>query len=201
MGLGLTDADAGARAEGTSRRVLTKIAQHVEVGLLRLAPAYWGKPRIGAVLAAVLREIQTLEDAIWDQFTLQHIDTADRPRLIVMGKLIGQDPSDFDVESLRTVIKARGLANRSKGTGPGMGRVLTALVGEQNFYFTWVEPAVIYIAALTPLTDVQVKMIQSVLPHGTAAGVSLQMTYSDESNYFKFGDPWGAYNWGTVREI
>jgi hypothetical protein len=179
---------------------LERITQHVELGLLKIAAAYWGKPRISAALASLLREIQTLEDTIWAQFTLQHIATADRPRLIVMGKLIGQTSEGFGLEDLRTAIIARALANRSRGTGPDIGAVLVALVGAENFSFVWGAPALIYVTVLTALTDEQLRLIESVLPAALGAGVALHLFYSDAPGFMRWGDPWGGL-WGSERAI
>lgn len=169
---------------------LEQITQHVERGLLRIAPAYWGKPRIGAMLAALLREVQTLEDTIWAQFTLQHILTADRQRLIVMGKLIGQTSEGFALEGLRTAIRARALANRSRGTGPDIGAVLVALVGAENFSFLWAAPAVITVTVLTGLTSEDVRLIESVLPAALGGGVALHLLYADAPGFLLWGGTW-----------
>jgi hypothetical protein len=178
---------------------LERISQHVELGLLKLAPDFWGKPRIGAVLAAVLREIQTLEDVIWDQFEAQHIDTAERTALATMGKLIGQaSPQGFSVEQYRTIIKARALANRSNGTGPEIGRVLVALLGADNFAFVFAGPAVIYIAALEALTATEAAMAAEALPHASAAGVQIQFFWAAAADYFTWGGDWGEL-WPTVE--
>lgn len=179
---------------------LEKIEQHVEVGLLKLAPAYWGKPRIGAGIVALLREIQALEDVIWQQFELQHVDTADRPRLKVMAKLIGQEPSDFDTEDLRTVVLARGLANRSRGTGPDIGRVLVALAGDGNFAFVWGGPAVILVTLLDATGPTSLKMATAVLPYAVAAGVRLRLLYSEAGAGMLWGDPWGG-DWFGARRL
>jgi hypothetical protein len=179
---------------------LEKIEQHVELGLLKLAPAYFGKPRIGAGLASLLREIQTLEDAIWQQFELQHIETADRPRLVVMGKLIGQTPQGFSLEQFRTVIRARALANRSRGRGPDIAKVLVALLGAGNFAFLFAAPGIIYVAALDPLTDDDAAMARAVLPYSSAAGVQIQFFWADAADYFMWGGDWGE-TWPTVEAM
>jgi hypothetical protein len=153
---------------------LERVEQHVETGLVKLPPAYWGKPRIGAVLAAHLIEIQTLEDAVWDLFDARHIDTADMPRLVIMGKLIGQDRHGFDLEDFRTAIKARALANRSDGSGPALGRVLVALLGAGDFAFHWVGAASIAVAYLL--------QVQEVLPFARAAGVQINFFFQEDAD-------------------
>lgn len=180
---------------------LEKIEQHVESGLLRLPPKLWGKPRVGAGLASLLREIQTLEDAIWAQFEAQHIDTAERPALLVLAKLIGQQPEAFSEEGLRTAIKARALANRSRGTGPEVGRVLRAIFGEGNFSWVWVDPAIIYVTALDPLADEDVAIAESVLPYATGAGVQLQLLYAESGSFMIWGSGFWGEAWPTVRAI
>jgi hypothetical protein len=160
---------------------IERIEQHVETGLLKLVPEYWGKPRIGAVLAAHLREIQALEDTIWDIFDAQHINTADLPRLVILGKLIGQDRHGFSEEDFRTAIKARGIANRSKGRGPDLGRVLVALLGAGDFAFWWVGPASIAVAFLLRVTDdEQVRLVEEVLPYARAAGVQINFYFQED---------------------
>lgn len=183
---------------------LEKIEQHVETGLLKLPPRLWGLPRVGAGLASLLREIQTLEDAIWAQFEAQHVETAGREALLVMAKLIGMNApaGTFSVEGLRTAIKARALANRSRGRGPDIGRVLVALLGADGFYFTWAEPASIYITALDNQSAEEVLMAQTVLPYATAAGVGVQFGFSgDADNFLRWGSGVWGQNFGSVRAI
>lgn len=162
---------------------LEYVEQHVELGLISLPPAFWGKPRIGAVLAAHLRECQTFEDLIWEMFEVRHIDTADMARLVVIGKLIGQDRHGFDLENFRTAIKARALANRSDGSGPALGRVLVALLGAGDFAFMWVGAASIAVAYLLQVTDdEQVRLVQEVLPHARAAGVQINFYFQEDAD-------------------
>lgn len=180
---------------------LEKIEQHVEVGLLKLPPKLWGLPRTGAGLASLLREIQTLEDAIWAQFDAQHINTADRPALRIMAKLVGQQPEAFSETGLRTAVKARALANRSRGTGPEIGRVLRAIFGEGNFAWSWVDPAIIYVTALDPLADEDVAVAESVLPYATAAGVQLHLLYAESGTFMIWGSGFWGEAWASVRAI
>lgn len=154
---------------------LAKIEQHLETGLVSLPPAYWGKPRIGAVLAAHLIEIQTLEDAIWEMFDARHIDTADMPRLVILGKLIGQDRHGFALEDFRTAIKARALANSSDGSGPALGRVLVALLGAGDFAFHWVGAASILVITIDQSDADELRLLEDVLPHARAAGVQINV--------------------------
>ena len=177
---------------------LERVEQWLEIGLLRLAPALWGMPRIGAGIAALLLEVQALEDVIWQQFDLQHIDTADRPRLLILGKLIGQTAEGLSDASLRTAIKARALANRSRGRGPDIGNVLAAIFGDENFSWVWAAPAIIYMTALTALDAEDVRIAESVLPYSTGAGVQIQLIYSDEAG-FVWGDAWGTDGWFSTE--
>jgi len=161
----------------------TYVEQHLEAGLVSLPPAFWGKPRIGAVLAAHLIECQTFEDLMWAMFDARHIDTANIARLVVMGKLIGQDRHGFELENFRTAIKARALANRSDGSGPALGRVLVALLGAGDFAFLWVGAASIAVAYLLQVTDdEQIRLVQEVLPHARAAGVQINFYFQEDAD-------------------
>lgn len=162
---------------------LARITDHVQRALEALVPEYWGKPRMGALIAAYALEVQTLEDTQWEIFEAQHIDTADLARLIVIGKGIGQVRGILDLEHLRTAIKARGLANRSKGRGPDIGAVLGELFGDAavDFDFIWPGPATMQVLIKYETTAQDVAMVLSVLPHARAAGVRFNVLFSPES--------------------
>lgn len=133
---------------------------------------------MGAWLASYLRQIQALEDLLWEIIEAREVATANIFRLAVIGKLIGQDRHGFSLEDYRTVILARGLANRSDGAGPALGRTLVALLGAGAFDFYFTGPACITVVIIDVTTAEDVRMVTEVLPYARAAGVQINLIYT-----------------------
>lgn len=152
---------------------LEQNSNHVAEAKARLVAPFKGKPKIEGLLGAYVESVQDLEDVMWDVLNIRTIDGADLPRLIVIGKLIGQPRHGFATELYRTVIKARGLANRSQGTGPDIGKVLTQLLGAGAFSFYWIGPATVMIVQAAQADSEETRAVQQVLPFARAAGVRL----------------------------
>jgi hypothetical protein len=182
---------------------LQYIDNHEERGVRQLAPPFWGKPHVAAVLQSVLREIQLLEDTLWEMLELRTLEGADLPRLKVLGKIVGQPRLSFDTETYRTVIEARARANVSRGRAIDLLEVLTLLLGEQEFVLLAVGNATLYVTAEESQGALELAMVRAVLPDTRAAGVGLQFFYSDDAeNMFLWGDEWGSpEEWGTVEVL
>lgn len=183
---------------------LQYIGDHEERAARKLVPAYWGKPVVAAVLSAFTREIQTLEDTLWEMLELRTIDNADLPRLKVLGKIVGQPRLGFSEENYRLLIRARALANVSRGRGSDLIAVLEVLVGPGNYSLLEVGDATLLLMVYQTLDAEGLAMVTQVLPDTRAAGVGLQLlvTFGTFADTFVWGDAWGAPEvWGTVRII
>lgn len=181
---------------------LQYVPDHEELGARDLAPPFWGKPFIAAGLLAFLRELQTLEDTLWTMLELRTIEGADLPRLKVIGKIVGQPRLGFSTESYRTLIKARAIANVSRGRASDLLAVLDALLGAGDYVLLAIGNATLYVTALQPVTDEGAAMVTIVLPDAPSAGVGLQFFFSDGAfdDVFVWGDAWGSPEvWGSVR--
>jgi hypothetical protein len=179
---------------------LQYIQNHEERGVRQLAPPFWGKPNVAAVLQSFLREIQLLEDTLWEMLELRTLEGADLPRLKVLGKIVGQPRLGFDTETYRTVIEARARANVSRGRAIDLLEVLAILLGEASFVLLAVGNATLYVHAEDPLDAQALAKVRVVLPDARAAGVGIQFLYSDDANVFVWGDEWGTpEEWGTVE--
>jgi hypothetical protein len=147
--------------------------------------------------------VQRIEDDAWDILELRTLENADLVRLKVLGKLVGQPRLGFDTEDYRALIRARARANRSQGRAVDLRETITILLGSaENFTMLEMAPAQLYISATIPLTATQVAMLRVILPDTRAAGVGLQLLFSDEDfdDVFVWGDLWGTpETWGSVE--
>ena len=181
---------------------LQYIPDHDEIASRKLAPPFWGKPFIQAVLSAFVREIQRLEDDLWEMMDLRTLPNADMPRLKVLGRIVGQPRFGLDLEDYRLVIEARALANVSRGRASDILAVLNVLLGPGQYILLEVGNATLFLDVLGLTTPTQLKMLSLVLPDVRAAGVGFQVLSSDSADVFRWGDFWGPPEvWGTTRLI
>lgn len=106
-------------------------------GLIKLAPPYWGKPRLASILVSFLEEVQVLEDAIWSYLDELDVDTCGRYVLERFAKIVGEPTRPADTETLRTYVKGRILANNSDGTATSICALVEALIGETGTLLEW----------------------------------------------------------------
>ena len=96
-------------------------------GLLHLAPPFWGKPRMAAILLSIFEELQELEDAVWTVIDQIDVDVAPYFVLDLLAKIVGEERRPPTADGLRALIKGRILANRSSGTIPDIEDLCKAL--------------------------------------------------------------------------
>lgn len=181
---------------------LTYTNQHVETGILQLAPPFWGRPRIASLLAAFLEVLQLQEDDVWALLEQRTIDAADLVRLKVLGRIVGQPRFGFDTEDYRTLIRARALANVSRGRASDVLAVLDLVLGEGEYLLVEVGSATLQLTALQPIDANGIAMLTQVLPDVRAAGVGFQLLFAEDTDVAVWGTGiWGTSEWGTVRQL
>ena len=92
----------------------------VEEGVLRLAPPFWGKPRIASILVAILWEVERVERALFDVLTKRRLANATDAQLETLGRLVGEARYGRTDDAYRVAIRGRILANRSRGVLPDL---------------------------------------------------------------------------------
>lgn len=169
---------------------LEQVTDHEPRGVIKLAPPFWGKPRIASWLIAHLAEVQAVEDAIWSYLDGLDVDTCGRWVLEGLARIVNEPARPADTEALRLAVKGRVLANRSDGT-PGaiaaLIEVLTAGVvhvledGEETRVLSYTAPPVAPAVAAALLDDAVAGGKQSAWITGAGAGSFALPDYGDAS--------------------
>ncbi len=94
---------------------IEKITNHVELGLARLPEQYKNSPKLKGILAAHLKQIQKIEDASFDVYTNNWINTAQGAQLDMWGDKVGESRRGLDDKEYREAIYTRIQINRSGG--------------------------------------------------------------------------------------
>lgn len=82
-------------------------------------------------LGAYIGQVQDLEDALWQLYTMRGVDTAEGVQLDVLGVIVGQPRLGLDDEDYRTRIKVRIRLNRASGIADDIYAVFGLMLGNQ----------------------------------------------------------------------
>ena len=179
-----------------------QVEQRAELGVMKLAGWAWGKPRIASLLVAFLQRAQALEDDLHEMLTARTIDEADIERLKVLGKIVGQPRSGLGEDDYRILIKARALANVSKGRASDVFAVLQLILGSTpgDYELFEIGNATLLLSVYFDVSAQQLNMLRQVLPDVRAAGVAFQLLSSSAfDDVLIWGETWDAAKvWGSV---
>jgi hypothetical protein len=82
------------------------------------------RPNIAYLIAALTRPFERLRKAQDQLLTERTVDTAVGAQLDVLRRLVGQPAEDTDEDTMRALVRARALANRCKGGGDQVLRIV-----------------------------------------------------------------------------
>jgi hypothetical protein len=160
------------------------VATHETDGVARLTERM-RKPKISALLASWLAEVQEVERASWDLLTKRSPATAEGVVLDILGKIVGQPRLSLTDDLYRIWISGRILVNGSSGRASQLLAIAGKLCGEP----VWLEeqyPGWISLHARQPIPGDAGSEIAKLFRLAKAAGVGMQFRWSDTSRGFRF---------------
>lgn len=171
---------------------IARITDHEDQGLELLLTQFQGRPRLAAWLRSYLRQVQLLEDAIYDVIIARMIDRAVGAQLDQLGRLVGERRLDRDDDTYRVFIRARILVNRSTGTAPELLAILD-LITEIHFTFGDYQPAAWFIE-FDEEPEYDPVLFYEILHAAKSGGVRLHMVSPTTTSDMQFrwssvGDP------------
>jgi len=165
---------------------------HILQALGKLLTPFKGKPRFANWCAVPVNQCQELEDQLWALLALLDVDAADLPRLILLGKIVGQTQRGT-LEQFRRYVKTRVLVNRSSGTAPQLIKIAGLLMGgpgaapPAEVIYTEHQPASITIEAVDAVSELDGATVLEFLQQAKLAGVGLHLVASTSTDGFLFG--------------
>lgn len=120
---------------------LVKITDYAARALRRILEQFKGKKSHEDVQRLVARQVQEIENALWDVAELTDINTATFHALDLLGKLVGERRDGAVDADYRLRVRARILANRSCGTHEDIYKVFRALLAGITGYVLKIAPA------------------------------------------------------------
>jgi hypothetical protein len=110
--------------EGTR---LAWVESHCAQGRALLLSQFQGKPRLEALLCALLAGIQDFHTAAWQVLTLRDIANATGVQLDYLGTRVGLRRRGWTNETYRAFLRAQVLVLRSQGRWPDLFTIMRAL--------------------------------------------------------------------------
>lgn len=164
----------------------TPITNHVQQAISKMLTPFRNRPLFAAWCKAPVTEVQGLEDVVHSFLALLDVDAADLPRLVLLGKIVGQTQRGT-LEQFRRFVKVRVLVNRSRGRAPDLIKVARLLLGSDVFYSEGACNVTIEQDG-APLGDVTGADTIEFLRLTKMGGVGIHLVAQDETDGFLFGD-------------
>lgn len=160
---------------------------HVAEGIALLYRQFASKPLFTALVSSYLKQVQEIEDALWNALTKTTLDTATAAQLDQIGAVLVWPRGSLSDTDYRAILRALIAARRSRGFPEDIITVARLLFGLQRFRdgsaSITIEPEAPYAfapsAALTVLDIAKSPGIQLQLFDPPEAEASL-FTFSDD---------------------
>ena len=182
--------------------------EHVNEGLARLIEQYKESPNLRAWISSYLKQVQDLENAIWEVINLRFLPNAFGHQLDVLGKLVGLEREGLSDDLYRGAINLQIRINLSHGTPIDVLVVARLLLGQAYPTIEYSErsPATIILKFIKELMPQERFTLYRGLLDVKAAGVKLFVhEVTNPDNTFTFNDAAltlgndSAKGWGSVH--
>jgi len=189
---------------------LTKITDHAQRILDDLLEQFKDKPNLEAILTAIGRQAQDLEDAFWQLLLDRFLPNAVGAQLDIIGRIVRRDRADLSDDVYRAILRGKIAANLSSGTHPEVLRVVELCLDSDNTGAI-IEVVLEYPAAVT-IRVTEDALVVGLGPHvadlaqlAAGSGVRVLFTYFENDPPFAFDDAAIGFDdatvaWGTTAE-
>ncbi len=155
------------------------LADHDTTAASRIVEQLKGKGRFRAVISAIMKELQAVEVALYDLFTLRDIDNGVGHQLDVIGKIVKQPRGNSpDDGQYRARLRARVRAERSSGTIEEILAVFRALLPDAFTVLRPMYPAALVLEILDVVDAAYAALYSTFLRDSKAAGVGGHLLWS-----------------------
>lgn len=158
---------------------ITYTAAHADEGVAKLIAQLRGKPRLEGLLRSYLDQIQDLEDFYFDLYVLRSVDSAEDQQLDDLGDLVGQKRNGMQDDEYRLFVKARILANKSKGYNPTLLKIIRILNATTPIKMREYYPKAVVYEVFAPDANPMITS-RDLLQRAKASGVNLDYQASPQ---------------------
>lgn len=184
---------------------LQQITDHVAQARDKLINQYKDKPRFEALQASYVRQLQDVEDCAWSIIEAFFLDTADEPRLEILGRIVGQPRRGETLATYRLLVGARIKVNRSDGQSADIIEIAQLLLPAIALEYQEYQPAAFQLRALSVLAaDPDPVRVASMLREAKGGGIGYAFLWPTTATPFTFATSTSApevsatLGWGWI---
>lgn len=181
----------------------TKITDHVKQAQDRLPTQFRDSPSLNAMLGAIVLEVQSSEDVIFDVILLRYLDAAEGGNLDIIGRIVGRERLDVATDDeYRELLRVQIRANQSDCGAEDIIWIASELTGKLVHY--WQEGRAHYhleYVTDSPLSDAELDRLNELLEFVTCSGVSYEMVEGDDAEAFAFDDGGLGFDDGKFSKL
>jgi hypothetical protein len=171
---------------------LVRVESHCDDGKALLIDEFRNRPRIEAMLCALLEEVQVLDDTVWRVLTERTIDNAVGVQLDTIGDIVGQPRGSLvDDEDFRAAIRGRIKANSSDGSTEDIYAIVVATLGSPTTVIAKLRRygTAAYTLQLKVPVGFDEGVVNTLVQDGTSGGVRAVVVVPmvDLAGTFRFG--------------
>jgi hypothetical protein len=178
------------------------ITTMVEDAKARLISQFKNKTKIEGMVGAITLETQTLDDVLWDLYTLRNFDSSTTDYLNTIGEIVGASRNGMSDADYRIRIIAKIGQNTSKGTGETIISIFNLLTTSLKSHLLTFYPATIMLYADHDISALDTDDIYDFTQLVCAAGVKLMPLawYDSDDGAFGFEDDPDALGFGDLND-
>lgn len=173
-------------AAGVRIAAISDSTRHVEEGLELQLHQFTNSPKLKALLSALLRQLDRIEDAIGQLQDGQWFDNAKGAALDSIGRLVGQQRNTMNDDDFRLWMRARIVVNRSRGTPDDIIRVLKTLVGPDTSVELFQHADISFTAFPRDALKYDAHRVLDILLEAKVLGVTAHLQYAIRTPVFTF---------------
>ncbi len=170
---------------------IERVPDHVEQAVELPIDQYRGKPRFTGWLKSYVRQVQLVEDALYDVAIERMIDFATGPRVDIIGRIVGERRRGRTDPVYKVFIRARIRINRSLGLARDVLDVYR-IISSVPAFFQELFPAAMYLELLEE-PEHPASLLFEMLHETKAGGVKLNMVSPT-------APPETMFLWGDVAD-
>lgn len=154
----------------------SKITDHVTQALGRLIEQFKTSDNFKEMITAFVDQIQDIEDAAYDVYTLRYIETAEGVQLDELGLIVGESRLGKTDEEYRAALLFRVFINMSNGEPERMITAFRTFTEADKIKFYELYPAAVHlISDGSTVPDNLISALENVAPAGVE--VTAAITY------------------------
>lgn len=156
------------------------------------------RPRLGALVQAVIRQMQDLEYALWSLIYDRLLASAKGDALDLVGTLVGENRQGAEDYEYRRFIQARIRTNITGGMPDDLLWILQTITGASDVLLLQAWPADVTLDYFVdePLSDRQKERVANHMLDSVAAGVSINIVEAVLPKPFGFIGAPNAHGYG-----